>query len=295
VSAEPIALRAPAKLNLCLYVGPKRDDGLHEIASIFEPLELADELLVSEAPGPGDEVVCAEVGGPNLVEKALAAMRAAGWISSPLRVEIAKRIPVAAGLGGGSADAAAVLRLARGELEGLRAIAAAVGADVPSQLQPRPCVVSGAGEVVEPIPPPARHAVVLVPQTMGLTTAEVYAEADRLARTRGAAELESIRRKLRDAVVEGASPLRYPEHLVNDLQAAAVSLRPEIAGVLDALAAAGAAQTLVTGSGPTAFGLFGNRAEADQAVAALAGRFPSAVATEPLDPAAGVGPELARG
>lgn len=286
MSALPAVLAAPAKLNLCLYVGPTREDGLHEIGSIFEPLELADELRVSEAAGDADEVICASVGGPNLVEKALAAARSQGWEQPPLRVEIEKRIPIAAGLGGGSADAAAVLRMARGELEGLRAIAASVGADVPSQLQPRPCVVAGAGEVIEPILPPAGHAVVLVPQTMGLTTADVYAEADRLGSPRGEAELESIRRKLRDAVVAGASPLSYPEHLVNDLQPAAISLRPEISEVLEALEAAGAAVAMVTGSGPTAFGLFADRASADRAAAELSGRFPTAIATGPLTPSA---------
>jgi 4-diphosphocytidyl-2-C-methyl-D-erythritol kinase len=282
-------LMAPAKLNLCLYVGPTREDGLHEIASIFEPLELADELRVVEAAA--DDVVCAEVGGPNLVEKALTGMREAGWSEPPLRVEISKRIPVAAGLGGGSADAAAVLRLARGELDGLRAVAASVGADVPSQLQPRPCLVTGAGEVVEPIPPPARHGVVLVPQTMGLTTADVYAEADRLGQNRGEAELESLRLKLRDAVLDGASPLSYREHLVNDLQAAAISLRPEITDALEALADAGAEHAMVTGSGPTAFGLFATPAAARDAAKGLAERFPSAIATGPLDPGAPVGPE----
>jgi 4-diphosphocytidyl-2-C-methyl-D-erythritol kinase len=281
---QPVSLTAPAKLNLCLFVGPTREDGLHEIASIFEPLELADELAVSEADGDRDEVVCAEVGGPNLVEKALVAMREQGWSSPPLRVQIRKRIPVAAGLGGGSADAAAVLRLARGELDGLRAVAASVGADVPSQLQPRPCVVSGAGEVVEPIPPPGGHAVVLIPQTMGLTTADVYAEADRLGAIRGDAELESIRRKLRDAVIEGASPLSYPEHLVNDLQAAAISLRPEISEALEALEGAGAASAMVTGSGPTAFGLFADAAGAEAAASALSATFPSAIATAPQAP-----------
>lgn len=284
-----LVLRAPAKLNLCLYVGPTREDGLHEIASIFEPLELSDELRIGEAEGEDDEVVCAEVGGPNLVEKALAGMRGAGWESPALRVEIGKRIPVAAGLGGGSADAAAVLRLGRGELEGLRGIAASVGADVPSQLQPRPCVVSGAGEVIEPVQPPGGHALVLIPQTMGLTTADVYAEADRLGHNRGDSELESIRRKLRDAVVDGASPLDYPEHLVNDLQEAAVSLRPEITEALDALTDAGAAHAMVTGSGPTAFGLFATRDAADRAAEGLADAFPTAIATEPLDPDAEVG------
>jgi 4-diphosphocytidyl-2-C-methyl-D-erythritol kinase len=287
MSSETL-LRAPAKLNLCLFVGPARDDGLHEIASIFEPLALADELRVSEAAA--DEVVCPEVGGPNLVEKALAAMREAGWQSPPLRIEVEKRVPVAAGLGGGSADAAAVLRLARGELEGIRAVAASVGADVPSQIQPRPCLVTGAGEVVEPIHSPGGHAVVLVPQTMGLTTADVYAEADRLGLVRGEAELEGIRRKLRDAVAGGDSPLDYPENLLNDLQPAALSLRPEIAEAIEALSDAGAAHAMVTGSGPTAFGLFTEPAQAAEAASKLTERFPGALATGPLSPGAELGP-----
>jgi 4-diphosphocytidyl-2-C-methyl-D-erythritol kinase len=283
-------LRAPAKLNLCLFVGPTRDDGLHELASIFEPLELADQISVEETDGPADEVICPDIPGPNLVEKALRAMRGAGWDSRPLKVEISKHVPIAAGLGGGSADAAAVLRIARGRIEGLRGLAASVGADVPSQLNPRPCLVSGAGEVVEPIPPPADHGLVLVPQTMGLTTAEVYAEADRLGLTRGESEIEVIRRKLRDAVVDGASPLSYPEHLVNDLQEAAISLRPEISEALGALTEAGAGHAMVTGSGPTAVGLYPDSPSAERAAAELQERFPSAAATVPLSPQAEVGP-----
>lgn len=285
-----VTLRAPAKLNLCLFVGPTREDGLHEIGSIFEPLELADELRVSEGEGPSDEIVCPEIPGPNLVSKALAFLREQGWQSPPLRVEIVKRVPIAAGLGGGSADAAAVLRLARGELEGIRSLAASVGSDVPSQIQPRPCLVSGAGEVVEPIPPPAGHGVVLIPQTAGLTTPEVYAEADRLGAPRVDAELEVIRSKLRDAVGEGASPLSYHEHLVNDLQAAAISLRPGIEGPLEDLREAGAEHAMVTGSGPTAFGLFADRAAAERAAATVTGSYPTAVATGPLPPGADVGP-----
>src|SRR5436190_9161314 len=241
---------APAKLNLCLYVGPPREDGLHEIRSLFEPLELADELKVTEAER--DEVILEGIDGPDLTARALTALREHAWSGPPLRVEVTKRIPVGAGLGGGSADAAAVLRLARGEVEGLRAIAAAIGADVPSQLQPRPCLVAGAGEVIEPAPPPADHGIVLIPQPMGLSTAAVYAEADRLGSPRGENELEAIRRWLRDAVDEGGSPLSYREHLVNDLQPAAISLRPEIEQALHALDKDGAPHAMVAGSGPTA-------------------------------------------
>jgi 4-diphosphocytidyl-2-C-methyl-D-erythritol kinase len=280
VSEMPGTMLAPAKLNLCLYVGPKREDGLHEIRSLFEPLELADELRLGEAKT--DEVVIEGIEGPDLTARALAALRDAGWDGPPLRIEVTKRVPVAAGLGGGSADAAAVLRLARGQVEGLRAIAAEIGADVPSQLQPRACLVAGAGEVIEPAPPPAEHGVVLIPQSEGLSTADVYAEADRLGSSRGEAELEAIRRRLRDAVDEGGSPLDYREHLVNDLQPAAISLRPEIEEALRALEEAGAAHAMVTGSGPTVFGLYPTVDEAVAAAETLRERVPGAIATAPL-------------
>jgi 4-diphosphocytidyl-2-C-methyl-D-erythritol kinase len=280
VAEMPGTMLAPAKLNLCLYVGPRREDGLHEIRSLFEPLELADELKVSEAAT--DEVICEGIEGPDLTAKALAALRENGWDGPSLRIEVTKRVPVAAGLGGGSADAAAVLRLARGEVEGLRSIAAGIGADVPSQLQPRACLVAGSGEVIEPVPPPAEHGVVLIPQQEGLATAVVYAEADRLGTPRGEAELEVIRRRIRDAVDEGGSPLKYREHLVNDLQPAAISLRPEIEEALRALEDAGAAHAMVTGSGPTAFGLFPTVDAGVGAAEALRQEFPGAIATAPL-------------
>jgi 4-diphosphocytidyl-2-C-methyl-D-erythritol kinase len=276
----PGTMLAPAKLNLCLYVGPRRDDGLHEIRSLFEPLELADELKVTEAER--DEVLIAGIDGPDLTAKALSALREHGWDGPPLRIEVTKRVPVAAGLGGGSADAAAVLRLARGEVEGLRVIAAGIGADVPSQLQPRPCLVAGAGEVIEPVSPPADHGVVLLPQPEGLATGEVYAEADRLGAPRGDNELEAIRRRLRDALDDGGSPLSYREHLVNDLQPAAISLRPAIEEALRALQADGAPHALVTGSGPTAVGLYPSPDDAVAAAERLRERFPAVIATAPL-------------
>ena len=285
MSGPETVISAPAKLNLCLYVGGRRDDGLHEIRSLFEPLELADQLRVSESASGADEVHCPGVEGPNLVETALATLREAGWDSPPLRIEVEKRAPVAAGLGGGSADAAAVLRLARGEVEGIRAIAAAIGADVPSQVAPRPCLVAGAGEIVEPVPPPGEHALILVPREPGLSTAEVYAEADKLGSERSEAELDAIRRKLHDATLEGASPLAYTELLVNDLQPAALSLRPEIAGAMEALTESGAAYAMVAGSGPTAVGLFADRGAAFAAAASLTGL--GAIVTGPLRGGAG--------
>jgi 4-diphosphocytidyl-2-C-methyl-D-erythritol kinase len=262
-------IHAPAKLNLCLHLGGRREDGLHELCSLFEPLALADRMTVSEAER--DEVVCPGVEGENLAARALAALREAGWRSPPLRIEVEKRTPVAAGLGGGSADAAAVLRLAAGEVAELEEIATGLGADVPSQLTPSLALVRGAGERVERLPEPAPHAVVLLPGGGGLSTAEVFAEADRLGLGRDAAELDALAERLRAAAGAGASPLSYPELLVNDLEPAALSLRPGIGEALELLRAAGAARALLTGSGPTAFGLF-ESLEAAAAAAARLGR-----------------------
>ena len=274
-------LLAPAKLNLALLLGERREDGLHELRSLFCPLSLADRLALEEAEGDADEVLCPPVDGPNLVTVALEALRARGWRRAPLRVEIDKRIPVAAGLGGGSADAAAILRLAREELDGLRDVAAGLGADVPSQLIPRFAFVSGAGESVEPLPAPADFGLVLIPDEAGLETAAVYREADELGLARGAAELEELGARLREAAGTGASPLAYAGLLRNDLEQAAISLRPRIAEALDALEQVGAARALVTGSGPTAFGLFEDIVAADAAASALPPRYASAIVTTP--------------
>jgi 4-diphosphocytidyl-2-C-methyl-D-erythritol kinase len=260
-------VHAPAKLNLCLYLGPRRDDGLHELCSLFEPLALADLIEVGESER--DEVICAGVEGENLAARALAGMRERGWGRPPLRIEIEKRVPVAAGLGGGSGDAAAVLRLAAGEVDDLQGLAAELGADVPSQLSPALALVQGAGERVEPLPEPAPHAAVLLPDGGGLATAAVFAEADRLGVGRGEAELEALAVELRDAAGAGASPLAYPQLLVNDLEAAARSLRPAIGDALDELREAGAPVALLSGSGPTAVGLFADLAAAAAAAEAI--------------------------
>jgi 4-diphosphocytidyl-2-C-methyl-D-erythritol kinase len=273
--------RAPAKLNLCLYLGGRRNDGLHELRSLFCPLALSDRIVVVDAEGEADEVVCPGIAGPNLAAVALEALRARGWKRAPVYAEIDKRIPLAAGLGGGSADAAAMLRLASGEIVGLESIAAGLGADVPSQLEPRFALVGAAGERVERLEDPDEFGLVLIPDERGLQTAEVYAEADRLGIGRSAAELDQLEAELREAAGDGASPLDYADLLVNDLEQAALSLRPEISEALAALEEVGAVRALVTGSGPTAFGLFADVVRADEAAAALPPRYANAIVTGP--------------
>ena len=276
-----MVVRAPAKLNLCLFLGGRRGDGLHELRSLFCPLVLSDRIVIEPAAGDADEVICAGVERPNLVAVALEALRARGWDSPPLRVEIEKRIPVAAGLGGGSADAAAVLRLAGSGIDDLAGLAAGLGADVPSQLDPRLALVSGAGERIEPLPAPGEFGVVMIEGEAGLDTAAVYREADALGLGREPAELERLAGELRRAAAAGASPLEYPELLVNDLEQAAVSLQPEISEALGALREAGAGRALVTGSGPTAVGIFEDVVAADAAAAALPPRYANAIVSTP--------------
>jgi 4-diphosphocytidyl-2-C-methyl-D-erythritol kinase len=281
-------VHAPAKLNLGLYLGKPREDGLHELCSLFEPLALADILRITEAER--DEVICPGVEGDNLAARALRALRERGWDAPPLRIEIEKRTPVAAGLGGGSADAAAVLRLATdGNIASVRsnpriaresanapvpvadllAIAAELGADVPSQLRPALALVRGAGERVEPLPAPADHAALLLPSGGGLSTKDVFDAADRLALGREESELDSIADELRAAAGAGASPLAYVDLIVNDLEPAAVSLRPDIGTALEALRTTGAPAVFLSGSGPTAVALFSSLSEAERAAAAL--------------------------
>ncbi len=260
-------LRAPAKLNLCLYLGRRREDGLHELCSLFEPLELAD--LIEVTPAARDEVICPGVGGENLAMRALVGLRERGWEHEPLRVEIEKRVPVAAGLGGGSGDAAAILRLAAGEVADLPQLAAELGADVPSQLRPALALVEGIGERIEALPEPAEHAAVLLPGGGGLSTAAVFTEADRLGLGRGQEELEELAARLREVAGAGASPLSYPGLLVNDLEPAALSLRPDVGEALQRLRAAGAPLAVLSGSGPTAVGLFPDLAAAKAAAETL--------------------------
>ena len=266
---------APAKINISLLVGPPRADGRHELASVMQSITLCDELTMAD--GVRDEVICPGVEGPNLAQRALAGFReCSGWDGPPQRLEILKRIPVAAGLGGGSADAAAALRLLvrrsglGGEEAWLRELAARLGSDVPSQLRPGRCLVRGGGELVEALPPPAAFGILVLPSHASLSAAAVYAEADRLRSPRSATELAAL------------DPLALVG--VNDLQAAALSLEPSIAVAIERARFAGADHAFVSGSGPTVLGLFHDPLAADRAAAALAAENVGAISAKPIPP-----------
>jgi 4-diphosphocytidyl-2-C-methyl-D-erythritol kinase len=333
----PLRALAPAKINLGLFVGPLREDGRHELATVMQSISLADELTLRVAPDPApptDRVVCPGVPGPpaeNLAATALAAFRAAtGWDCPPLELTILKRVPVAGGMGGGSGDAAAALRLAarasgRNERKLLEELARALGADVPAQVRPGRWLAGGAGALlqalpepwgaigapIQPTPPPTAIAapgraevgqgaeeagrraevgrgaslgVLVLPLARALSTAQVYAQADRMGLARGGAELEDRHSALAQALAGGA-PLPPAELLHNDLQDAARALCPEIDSALSQTREAGADVALLSGSGPTVLGLFAGLdgiRRAREAARALGGRTPSPIAAEPV-------------
>ncbi len=286
------ALRAlaPAKINLGLWLGPLRPrDGRHEIVTVMQSISLADELTLERRPGAaaGDEVVCPGVPGPareNLAAGALRSFRAAtGWDEEPLRLSIVKRIPVAAGLGGGSADAAATLRLLRrasglGDEALLLELARALGADVPAQVSPGRWLATGAGERLEHLPDPAAPLELLVlPLADALATSAVYAEADRQHLGRTPRALAGRVRDVREAFAHGAPAPAARGLLENDLQPAASTLCPDIGRALELARAAGAERALVSGSGPTVVALFTSPGESERAAAAMADREPAPI------------------
>lgn len=288
-----LTTEARAKINLCLYVGPQRGDGRHEVVTLMDSLTLCDDVRMQTDP-PGvveDEVLCRGVEGPNLAAAALRAFReATGWDGPPVRLEIDKRIPVAGGMGGGSTDAAAALRLA-GEASGLgdrrllEDIAATLGSDVASQVRGGLVLATGEGSRLRPLNISLPYSVVVMPIDVRLSTADVYSEADRLNLSRETLDLARALTRMQAAL----SSETILEHLHNDLQDAARSLCPQIDEALEVVLAAGADHALVSGSGPTVLGVFAESGHAERAARvcesiAAEGRTPAPVLARPAGP-----------
>jgi 4-diphosphocytidyl-2-C-methyl-D-erythritol kinase len=280
---------APAKVNLCLLLGPRRpQDGRHELVTLFQPVTLADHVRLEPAVlgVAADEVVCPGVEGDNLAAAALRAFRErTGWRAPPVRLVIEKRIPMAAGMAGGSADAAAALRLAaraHGAADDalLLDLARDLGADVPAQVRPARYVGTGAGERLEPVPEPPPFGVLVLRCAAALSTRAVFAEADRQGLGRDAGRLAERAAALRAAAAAGPG-LLPAELAVNDLEPAARALCPPVGDALDAARAAGAEQVLLCGSGPTVLGLFSDVAAARGAAVALGAREPRPLVLRP--------------
>jgi 4-diphosphocytidyl-2-C-methyl-D-erythritol kinase len=285
--------KARAKINLCLFVGPPRGDGRHEVVTLMDSLDLGDDMRLEVGPQglQADEVVCPGVDGPNLAAAALAAFRArTGWDAPPVRVQITKRVPVAGGMAGGSADAAAALRLAAEAAEIhdrrlLEDIAGELGADVPSQIRGGLVLATGEGTRLRRVPLELDYAVVVLPVEAGLAARDVYAEADRLGLPRDTLGLARSLTRLQAAI----SAETVLNHVHNDLQDAARSLCPAIDEALEVAINAGADHALVSGSGPTVLALFfevGHRERAATAHKTLVagGRRPGPILATPTGP-----------
>jgi 4-diphosphocytidyl-2-C-methyl-D-erythritol kinase len=249
-------LSAAAKVNLTLEVLSKRSDGYHEIATVMQTVDLVDRLTLEDA----DTLVlqASTAGVPtdntNLVLRAAFALREAAHVDRGARISLDKRIPVAAGLGGGSADAAAAL-LGLNRLWGLRwprakleAVAVRLGMDVPFFLRGGGALASGRGEQLEPVDV-GGSALILVNPRFGSSTAEVYGRMTPAMYSdgkRAGAMIEALRSR---------RAARIAASLYNSLEAAVAPVHPEIGRMKAALLAAGALGAVMSGSGPTVFGV----------------------------------------
>ncbi len=281
-AAKRLVCAAPAKINLCLFVGPVREDGRHQLVTVFQPLDLADLIEAEQDPSlEADVVECPGVIGPNLAAQALQAYRdQTAWDGAPIRLRITKRIPIAGGMAGGSADAAAALRIAAafaGDEDQLRleAIAAPLGADVPSQVRGRRSIGTGAGEKLHRSAARPDWDAVVLPIDAELSAGAVYAEADRLNPPRGDEEMAALKVAVTSA--ERGHGVEHAALVINDLQTAARKLCAQIDAAITSLEARGAEHAIVSGSGPTVVGLFAP-GHAERAHAAIAAERPAILA-----------------
>ncbi|MGX7669788.1 4-(cytidine 5'-diphospho)-2-C-methyl-D-erythritol kinase [Plantactinospora sp. DSM 117369] len=276
----PVKVRVPAKVNLHLGVGPLRPDGYHELNTVYQAISIHDELtarrgdtltLTMEGEGAGELALDES----NLVIRAARALAAHTGVPAHARLHLRKQIPLAGGLAGGSADAAATLvacdalwgtDLSRDELAG---IAAGLGSDVPFLVYGGTALGTGHGETISPIlaRPVTWHWVVAIAEG-GISTPAAYRELDRLRAEHAApAPLRTADALL--AALRGRDPARLGRALGNDLQAAALSLRPALAETLKAGEAAGALAGIVSGSGPTCVFLAADSGHAERVAAEL--------------------------
>jgi 4-diphosphocytidyl-2-C-methyl-D-erythritol kinase len=249
-------VKAHAKINLALVVGPLRDDGKHEVVTVLQRLDLADEVTLERSERLQIEGFDAD----TILRAALESIAAAAGVEPSWRVRIEKRIPVAAGLGGGSSDAAAALLLANERLPEpladaqLRELAASLGSDVPFFLAHGPQLGTGDGSTLERIELRQDYAVLLLLPNDAVkeSTAAVYARFDREAR------FEQRRKYLLDTLRAGDLASLPP----NDLASSPLAPR---------LVELGAFRADVSGAGPAVYGLFDDEDQAERAAAALAG------------------------
>ncbi len=273
---------APAKINLCLRVVGKRPDGYHLLRMVMVPLAFGDEVSISDGPFDGDSANECEIEGvwlripgsglratpDNLCIRAALALRKISGKKDEIWISLNKNIPVAAGLGGGSSDAAAVLRVLsqlwdiRLTSEKMTRLALSLGADVPFFCQARAAQVNGIGEIVTPYPYFPKLWILLINPGFQVSTADIFQHLDfRLTANNANASLPPVYGSVEDVIAA----------LVNDLEPITVPRYPVIADIKQALLEVGSVG-LMSGSGPTVFGLFPDEMSRDDAAKKLSGR-----------------------
>lgn len=270
-----ITIKAPGKLNLHLRITGKRTDGYHEIESLFVPVALWDTLNISKAK-KGLKVICKgrelPEGPENLVYQAARSFFEKTGIRGGARISLVKEIPISSGLGGGSSDAAATLKglntLWDGPLPGkdLEKLALSLGADVPFFLFHGPAIARGIGELLEPVRDFPLFWYVIVSPVLAVSTAWAYGQV-RLKLT-----VEGNRDKIQ---VFSAATLKIPDLLYNDLESVTLGKYPFLCSIKESLLALGALGALMTGSGPSIFGVFDSGHKAHEAGETLRKRWPN--------------------
>lgn len=278
--SRSVTVRAPGKVNLQLSVGPVQPDGYHPLATVFQAVELYetvtatpradDQIVLGVAPARGShvDVDAVPVDERNLAFQAADALRRHFGMSDGVDLDIVKGVPVAGGMAGGSADAAAAL-LACAEVwdvgatrDELVEIAAQLGSDVPFILHGHTAVGLGRGDVITPAMARGQFHWVFATQAQGLSTAAVYAEFDRMV---AAGERQAREPEISDAVMKAlvaGNAEALGDVLVNDLEDAALTLAPHLREVIAAAVEAEALGVMVSGSGPTVAALARSRQHA---------------------------------
>jgi len=265
MTAGTLTIKTPAKLNLRLKVVGRRPDGYHDLVSLMVPIDICDVLTFQVLP---KEIELAWEGlplpddGHNLVLRAAGAFFDRSGVRGGISVRVTKNIPVAAGMGGGSSDAGATLlclnRLWSGPLspEALKDLALELGADVPFFLDPKPSIARGVGEILEPVEPWPEFWYLIVAPRFHVSTAWVYGNL-KLGLTSN--EYDSIKKAL------GKESLVISQFLENDLESVTSADFPIVGRIKKTLMDAGAEGALMSGSGPSVFGIFDSKRRAEQA------------------------------
>ena len=259
-----LVIRSYAKINVSLHILGKQDDGYHQLEMVFLPLELHDVIELCKTPNSPDSfITCDDIGlrnnRHNLCMKALNAMRDEFHFKDQFNIAIHKEIPYAAGLGGGSSNAAAIIqgvnRILRlnASSETLQKIALSIGADVPFFFYNEPAIVSGIGEKISPFPLKEQYVCLLVKPKLGLSTKAVYGEADSFEFKHELDETNNVKKALENGDFDLLS-----KSMQNDLYEPAKKLLPEVEHIVNELKSFGLSASMMTGSGSACFALSKN-------------------------------------